>query len=76
MGTLKLILWQFVIEAMMLTSIVALLALIASKLCARAVSWLIGLPLTRVASAQRAWLDKTLRYFDQLLTCASTIASY
>ena len=77
MDTVRLAFWRFLFQAMTLTSAAALFGLIASVLLAH----LLGsvLPAWRrswTCPGETKWLDKTLRRFDQLITCALALCSY
>ena len=74
METLKLTIWQLLIEAMMLTSVAALLSLVASMILVRLLKTLV-LSAVSIRSSGRS-VDKTLRWFDQLFTCALANRSY
>jgi hypothetical protein len=74
METLKLTIWQLLIEAMLLTSVAALLSLAASMILVRLLKTLIPSAVSARSSGRR--VDKTLRWFDQLFTCALANRSY
>jgi hypothetical protein len=74
METLKLTIWQLLIEAMMLTSVAALLSLVASMILVRLLTTLIPSAVF-IRSSGRS-VDKTLRWFDQLFTCVLANRSY
>jgi hypothetical protein len=74
METLKLTIWQLLIEAMMLTSVVALLSLVASMILVRLLTTLI--PSAVSVRSNGNGFDKTLRWFDQLFTCVLANRSY
>jgi hypothetical protein len=71
METLKLTIWQLLIEAMMLT---ALLSLVASMVLVRLLTTLI--PSAVMIRSNGRGFDKTLRWFDQLFTCVLANRSY
>ena len=74
METLKLTIWQLLIEAMMLTSVAALLSLVASMLLVRLLTSLV--PSAVSVRSDGSAFDKTLRWFDQLFTCVLANRSY
>jgi len=74
METLKLTIWQLLIEAMILTSVVALLSLVTSVILVRLLKALIPSGVS-IRTSSRG-VDKTLRWFDQLFTCALANRSY
>ena len=75
MGTLKLTIWELLIGAMTLTSVAALIALVLSMMLARLLTSLM-LSDALVHRPKRNGIDKTLRCFDQLFTCALANRSY
>jgi hypothetical protein len=72
--TLKFSVWQLLIEAMTLTSIAGLIALIGSMLLARSLTSLASL--RRVRSTGPAPAVKNLRCVDELFTCSWSTGSY
>ena len=75
MESLKLSIWHLAIEAMTLTSVAALVTLVSSMMLAHLLTSLMRSPIL-VRRSQRRGVDKTLRWFDQLFTCALANRSY
>ena len=75
METLKLSIWQLLVQAMTLTSVAGLIALVASLLLARSLTSLMSVAQTNAALARRR-LDKTLRGTDELFTTARAGGAY
>jgi len=75
MESLKLSIWHLAIEAMTLTSVAALVTLVFSMMLAHLLTSLMRSP-RLIHRSKRHGVDKTLRWFDQLFTCALANRSY
>ena len=77
MDTIKLAFWRFLFQAMTFTGTAALLGLMASVSLAHIVGSLFPAWQQSLSRpVEQRWLDKTLRRFDQLVTCAFALCSY